>query len=269
MGRTGTQVYLQKTKLGWIISGHIDNQLIIKNSQCHLSFNNDMQSKLERFWHIEDYENISQPKDDECERHFVENTFRDSNGRFVVSIPFRDDTNKLGHSKDQAQRRFFNLEKRFQTNKTLHEKYVSFMREYKALNHMSNIQESGDESGYYLPHHGVINENSTTTKLCVVFDGSAKTTSGISLNELQRVGSTVQNELFVVLLRFRRHTYAVCANIEKMYRQILVTPHERQFQKILWREQPSHELEIFELNSHVWDCFCSIPRYTRTSRNRK
>lgn len=40
------------------------------------------------------------------------------------------------------------------------------------------------ESGYYIPHHGVI----TAEKCRVVFNGSMKTTSGISLNETQIVG---------------------------------------------------------------------------------
>lgn len=35
---------------------------------------------------------------------------------------------------------------------------------------------------YYLPHHPVIKETSTTTNLRVVFDASSKTQTGFSLN---------------------------------------------------------------------------------------
>lgn len=80
--------------------------------------------------------------------------------------------------------------------------------------------------GYYLPHHGVVKETSATTKLRVVFDASTKTTSGKSLNDIQRVGPTVQNELFTILIRFRRHAIALCADVEKIYRQVLVQPED-------------------------------------------
>ena len=33
-------------------------------------------------------------------------------------------------------------------------------------------KEESDDS-YFLPHHGVVREDKETTKLCVVFDGSA------------------------------------------------------------------------------------------------
>ncbi|KAG7197080.1 hypothetical protein KM043_015665 [Ampulex compressa] len=61
--------------------------------------------------------------------------------------------------------------------------YVSFMKEYQELGHMTEQQNVLRDDGYYLPHHAVFKETSLTTKLRVVFDGSARTTSCISLND--------------------------------------------------------------------------------------
>ena len=89
---------------------------------------------------------------------------------------------------------------------------------------MSNI--------YYLPHHTVFKQSSLTTKLRVVFDGSSKTTNGLSLNDILLVGPNVQQDLFSILLRFRIHKYVLIADIEKMYRQIRVAEGDCHYQRI-------------------------------------
>ena len=48
------------------------------------------------------------------------------------------------------------------------------------------------------------------------------------------VGPTIQNTIFKQTLRFRTHPYVITAEIEKKYRQVLVHPDDRKFQKILW-----------------------------------
>lgn len=100
-----------------------------------------------------------------------------------------------------------------------------------------------------MPHHCVIRNESLTTKVRVVFDASAATDNGLSLNQLQMVGPTLQEDLFAILTRFRMHTYVVSADIEKMFRQILVTPNQRSLQRILWRLNPEEPVEVFELNT--------------------
>ncbi|XP_063981078.1 uncharacterized protein LOC135164551 [Diachasmimorpha longicaudata] len=101
------------------------------------------------------------------------------------------------------------------------------------------------EGGCYLPHHAVIQESSETTKVRVVFDASAKTSTGISLNDTLLVGPTILNPIFEQVLRFRVHRYVITADIEKMYRQILVHPEDRQFQKLLWTHHG--QLRTFQL----------------------
>jgi hypothetical protein len=75
-----------------------------------------------------------------------------------------------------------------------------------------------------MPHHGVLKEDSLTTKLRVVFDTSAPTTSGYSFNDLQRVSPTLQNDIFLILLRFRQYTYGLSSDVQMMYRMVWVDP---------------------------------------------
>ncbi|XP_033317549.1 uncharacterized protein LOC117215270 [Bombus bifarius] len=104
------------------------------------------------------------------------------------------------------------------------------------------------DDGYFLPHHGVIKESSQTTKLRVVFDGSAPTTTGVSLNDVLHTGPKLQDDLFFILLRFRSHQYVITGDVEKMYRQFLVRPEDRKFQQILWRNSDG-EVDTYQLNT--------------------
>ena len=69
-----------------------------------------------------------------------------------------------------------------------------------------------------------------------MFNGSAKSSSGISLNECMMTGSPLLNDLLLLLLRFRSYRFVLTAAIEKIYRQILVHPEDTLYQKIMFRK---------------------------------
>lgn len=103
------------------------------------------------------------------------------------------------------------------------------MKEYSTFGHMREVKNLDSNLGYYMLHHGVISNDSLITKLRVVFDGSAKTSTDYSVNDLQMVEPTIQKHLFFILIRFREHLYTFCADLEKMYRQITVSPDQTKF----------------------------------------
>ena len=91
---------------------------------------------------------------------------------------------------------------------------------------------------YYLPMHGVVKESSTTTKLRVVFDASAKVSNHMSLDDTLLVGPTLHPNLDTVLLYFRTYLIAVTADISKMYRAVELAPEHRDLHQFLWRATP-------------------------------
>ncbi|XP_076230178.1 uncharacterized protein LOC143175315 [Nomia melanderi] len=251
--RAGTNLLWQKTQLGWILGGTVSWPIQNKSpiQRCHLVTNHDLSNQLEQFWKIENVTIEYKDNIDDCELHFQATTRRDETGRYIVQIPLNEQVGKLGSSRQQAENRLKSLEAKFIRQSQLREEYVKFLNEYEMLGHMSRVPILESDAGlsFYLPHHAVIKEGSTTTKLRVVFDGSAKTSTGISLNDTQRVGSTVQSELIDILLRFRTHKYVLSADIEKMYRQILVKPKKRCLQRILWRPNQDSPIETYELKT--------------------
>ncbi|XP_050562199.1 uncharacterized protein LOC118268106 isoform X2 [Spodoptera frugiperda] len=189
-----------------------------------------------------------------CEQHFAETTVRNSDGAFVVKMPLKGDPSSLGHSYVNARNRFLSLERRFKRDPSFHSKYCDFLREYERLGHMtldSDCSPSPENSmtKYFIPHHGVIRDSSTTTQLRVIFDASAPTSTGVSLNDIQMVGPVVQDDLFSILIRFRQHRYVVSGDVEKMYRAIQLSPDQRSLQKIIFRFDPSEPLRSYTLNT--------------------
>jgi len=249
------QPILQLTKLGWLLCGQIgvssNSRSHTHHSVCGFVRNEDLQSQMERFWHIEDMPGtkLLSAEEAKCEEIFRRECTRTTDGRFQVSLPFRNDPNHLGESKANALKRLHHMERRFRRNPDLQTEYTNFMNEYLRLGHMSMLPDSENLKINYLPHHAVIKRDSTSTKLRVVFDASSPTTSGRSLNDCLMVGPTIQSELFEILVRFRQHPYVLTGDIVKMYRQVMVKPEHRLYQCILWRTDSDQPAMTFALNT--------------------
>lgn len=245
---------LQNSVLGWLVSGLHLRRDPAQHTSCHLSMYQDLDQRVNKFWELESCLS-SVPwsvEEKQCEDNFIANTHRDSFGRYVVSLPKKTELiGQLGNSISIATRRFHCLEKRFESNPQLKLQYTQFMQEYLALGHMKLVESVENTPGhhFYLPHHAVIKPDSTTTKLRVVFDGSCKTTTGFSLNDLLLTGPTVQDDMISIILRFRMKPIVVTADITKMYRQIWVTEADQVLQRILWRESPSEPLRTYQLTT--------------------
>ena len=103
---------------------------------------------------------------------------------------------------------------------------------------------------YFLPHHVVF--KSPGGKIRVVFDGSAKTSSGASLNECLHSGPNLQRDIGDLLTEFRRHQVVFVADIRMMFRQTVIHPSDRKYQLILWREHPEDPILTYELNTNTY-----------------
>lgn len=261
---------LYQTRLGWLVCGPINGgynnfESHLSPIKCNFTYLNtdlqvssssreldDIQNQLTRFWQLEEvwHETSTHSAEEKlCEEHFIKNTTRLSDGRFNVKIPFKESSDSLGDSFHRAKRCFLSLERRNLNVPSLDKMYKDFMSEYLSLGHMSECHINKDQTSYFIPHHGVLRESSSTTKLRVVFNASAPTTSGLSLNKIQMVGPTVQDDLISILLRFRMHKYVLSADVEKMYRQVSVDPSDRHLQQIIWRDDVLSPLKVYKLHT--------------------
>jgi len=70
-----------------------------------------------------------------------------------------------------------------------------------------------------------------------------------SLNERFLIGPNLLPALVDIMLRWRKHRCVIAADIEKMYRQIMV--HDRNLQRIVWRSDAEHLVE-YRLNTVMY-----------------
>ncbi|XP_031634329.1 uncharacterized protein LOC116347753 [Contarinia nasturtii] len=244
---------LMETRIGVIIFG-TDSENIefgeeFENAQTLLAIDVKEEIKLdrllERLWQQDQIPTASKLTKEqlEVEKHYLENFRRDDTGRFVVRIPLKADSPCFGSSREIALKRFMYLERRFARDPDIKEMYVGKMRELMQLGHLVPATErpKSDEIVYYIPHHCISKENR------IVYDASCETDTGVSLNQIQMLGPKLQKDLFVTIMRFRRHRIAIYADIKRMFNQVKLEKDQWNLQRIFWRENNDQPLREYWL----------------------
>lgn len=256
----------QKSALGWIVMGHIQLPFEPASVQS-ISFCKIDCQHLQQFWELEE---ISAPKplseeENYCEEHYVQTHHRTNEGRYVVRHQFKKtfgESLRLGKTRNLALFSQYRLERRFEKNPKLHQDYVKFIDELLSLSYMEEIPieeiKIEHEKSFYLPHHPVIRENSSTTKLRVVFNASIKSSNGISLNDVMVAGPSLQRNLVDILIHVRKYPIAFAADVEKMYKRIFVDRRDCDYQRIVWRRKPTDQIKDYRILI-VTDGFNSAP----------
>lgn len=140
---------LQKTLLGWIVAGKVTSPRNNMSVSFNFSCMQELDETLRKFWQIENIEgsqNVTS-EDTYCEKHFKETHARNSQGRFIVKLPVKEDIIKdIGSSKEIALKRFLSLEKRLARDPDLKTEYVKFLKEYENLGHMKPVDCSQNKT---------------------------------------------------------------------------------------------------------------------------
>ena len=251
-GKPGSPTAFE-THFGWVLAGSIDRDVISNHFvSCHVALNS-CDDTLRRFWEIEDSplsEEVMSPEERAVVQHFEANHHRLSSGRFVVSLPKKQNVKSIGESRSQTVRRFLSLERTLRAKNQL-DQFSEVMKEYFDLGHAELVSPEDlnlpTSDVFYLPMHGIHKQSSTTTKIGAVFDTSMKSASGVSLNDTLIVGPTVHPQLVDVLIRFRMHRIAPVADVNKMYRAIELPPADRNLHRFVWRSDPGDTLKDYRM----------------------
>ena len=218
------------SQLGWILSGPVTVKEAISQHTALVTHvlrvdgmteSRCLEKELHSFWEIE---SLGIVEDESLVQTQFEDNVKFENGRYMVSLPWKETCIALPDNYELSLRRLNNLFKRLKRTPDLLMKYDSVIREQLELGVVVPVGdgEGGANRVHYMPHHAVVRQDKTTTKLRVVYDASAKS-DGLSLNDCLFVGPSLNKKIFDILLRFRMYPIIIVADIEKAFLMVSVT----------------------------------------------
>ncbi|XP_075163068.1 uncharacterized protein LOC142235694 [Haematobia irritans] len=256
------------TIFGWVLSGPMKIEPIRAFTTSILpSEDSSLNEILQTFWELENIP-VSHPISDEdqfCEEFYKKTTVRGVDGRYIVRLPFRkefSDSIHLGSSRFIALGQLSRMEHNLSKNPELQVQYNSVLEEYLSMGHMeetssNEVFSEGKFYSFYLPHHAVVRPEHKSTKVRIVFNASRKSKSGFSLNDVLLTGPTLQTDLISTILNWRKYKYVFSGDIQKMYRQILVHPNDRQYQRILYQKSSDSAIKDYQLRTVTFGINCA------------
>ncbi|XP_065197167.1 uncharacterized protein LOC135828673 [Sycon ciliatum] len=231
-------ILLQST-LGYVCTGKASSN-DPKDATCFFSSSETStivpDANLHQFWAADEIQEPDDCRDDDARAH---QAFKDSvqfeDNRYVVKWPWRDCAPPLPDNYGLAFGRLQSLYKRLSTDHRQLEKYHEVIEQQAQSGVIEEAPRYSDSKLHYLPHHGVFKTTSTTTKLRLVYDASAKSAHDApSLNDCLHRGPVLLPDLTGVLLRFRTFPIGIISDVEKAFLQVSLAEEDRDVTRFLW-----------------------------------
>ena len=166
--------------------------------------------------------------------------FKNTTGRYEACYPWVVDPINLPHNRNFAYALLESTEKRINRDPLHAETYkkqIQDMIDRKVARKVTE-KELKEYKGptFYLTHHDVMNPQSASTPMRVVFNSSARTRGSFSLNDCLAKGPCLLNQLLGILLRFRQDRFAFIGDIRKMFHSIDIPIQDQMTHLFLWRD---------------------------------
>ena len=193
-----------------------------------MSLNNE----IHRFWSLDEI-GIAEKESSVYDK--FRNDIKIQDERYSVKLPIKEYHPVLPDNYDLSLKRLQALKLRLANDEILLRKYDQIFQDQFNEGIIEEVSSEGFiGSTTYLPHKEVVKNESSTTKVRIVFDASAKLKNEVSLNDILYTGPCLNPELYKLLLQFRLYPIAITADIEKAYLQINVEKEDRDYLRFLW-----------------------------------
>lgn len=275
IGPRGTP-YGQQLHLGWVIIGeaclgkvhktdviHVNKTHVLGNGRgsilepCPNEFN--VKGDIDKigstiFQRTREDEKIGMSIQDHQFLDTMEREFeRHSSGNWTSPLPFHENRQRLPNNRAQALKRARTLHSSLLRDPKKRDHMLTFMQGVIDEQHAEEAPplKEGTEC-WYLPVFGVYHPKKPE-KIRAVFDSSASH-NGVSLNDVLIGGPDLTNNLLGVLMRFRKNSVAVTADIQQMFYCFRVREDHKDFLRFLWYKDNDFHKPLIEyrMNVHVF-----------------
>lgn len=227
---------------GFVVQGRYLNDY---NSMCNVVNNTvlcEVDYKL--FWELEGLgiDTLSEDSiDNDCT---ILNKFKSDlhydNNRYCVRLLWRPDTKHLlKNNFELASERFDKLKRRFKNDPELFREYSEIIKTYEGEGIIEKVVGDDKSNKHcYLPHRAVVRKDKSTSKVRIVFDGSAHRKNELSLNDCLFIGPNLYPDIFELILSFRENKIAFTADIKQAFLQLIIHKEDRDVTRFFWSEDP-------------------------------
>ncbi|XP_035214690.1 uncharacterized protein LOC118188378 [Stegodyphus dumicola] len=209
---------------------------MIRIVQTHISVME--QTDFERDRNLWDLEAIAINQEKEILRSeadaidkFERNT-RFKNGRYEIKLLWKEGCNTLNSKYEVAESCLISLNNKFRHDPHLYFRYKEIINEQLRDGIIEQVTFHGDcdrKIDYFYAYHTEVRESKESTKVRIVYDVSSKVRNGQSLNDCLDSGPNLNPDLLRIILRFRYHSIAFCADIQRAFSEIGIVEENRKF----------------------------------------
>ncbi|XP_052739599.1 uncharacterized protein LOC128198522 [Bicyclus anynana] len=260
-------LFLVDSHLGWIVSGEEDSSprdelsavtylQACVDTRLHRPDPPLDKGDMNALWDLESLGITDSPRtssEEEAIKNFNEN-MEVIDKRYTVSWPWIEYPPLLPKNYGLAVGRLTSLLKRLDLE-SLRE-YDNILKEQTnkgIIEILSHPTRKECHPIHYLPHHCIQQKGKP---IRIVYDASAKIKDNKSLNECLYRGPLMLEDLTGLLIRFRVHTVALSADVEKAFLQVALHKKDRDVTRFLWLKdltKPVTEDNIICMR------FCRVP----------
>ena len=260
------------SEFGWVVCGPTSNpgadkdvsrvnllietqgSLAVPGSLATRNDEPELSKDLRQFWETE---SLGIQSEEESNEVFLPDIqFNDSEGRYEVTLPWKTDHIPKSSGYGMCMKRLRQLHSRLKIDTPLLREYDTIIKDQEKTGIIEHVVDNNDvEPRHFLPHHAVIRKDKQTTKVRVVFDGSAKSSKDdLSVNDCLDKGPNLVPHLFDTIVKFRGYPVGLIADIEKAFHQIVISPNDRKMLRFLWFDDIYDDYPVIKVYQ-----FCRLP----------